>query len=135
LIFYCMSSVQDFANEIFSSEPKPAGTVNLDIDVSEPSEFFEVCLIIMTEGMKKWYGPRINIADVSAEHIVRLREYFLSFGVLLIVDTADEPDIYMIDNKAYVEKTDLKDMTFSVAAHKKLYTVRFVFAPTAEPRW
>jgi len=130
-----MSSVEDFARELFSEPPKARGSVALDIDVSEPSEFFEVCLIIMTEGMKKWYGQRINIADVSAAHMALLQEYFLSFGILLLLETVDEPDIYMIDNKAYVGKKNLGDMTFSVAAHKKLYTVRFIFAPGAEPRW
>jgi hypothetical protein len=130
-----MSSVEDFARELFNEPPKARGSVDLSIDISEPSEFFEVCLIIMTEGMKKWYGPRINIADVSASDMVRLQEYFLSFGLLLVLDTVDEPDIYMIDNKAYVTKTRLQDMTFSVAANKKLYTVRFLFAPGVEPRW
>jgi len=130
-----MSSVEDFARELFNEPPKPQGTVDLSIDISEPSEFFEVCLIIMTEGMKKWYGQRINIADVSAKDMVRLQEYFLSFGLLLVLDIADEPDIYMIDNKAYITKTRLQDMTFSVAANQKIYTVRFTFAPGVQPRW
>lgn len=130
-----MSSVEDFADQLFSVPPGRQGTVNLDIDVDEPSEFFEVLLLIMTQGLKKWYGARINIGDVSAEHIVKLQEYFLSFGIRIIVDRVAEPGVYMIDNKAYMEKKKLEEMTFTVAANKHLYTVHFEFAPGVDARW
>jgi hypothetical protein len=89
----------------------------------------------MTNGMKRWYGPRINIGDISAEHIERLQEYFLSFGMLLKVDIEAEPDVYMIDNKMYLQKTRLDEMMFVVANARKLYKVHFAFAPGREPRW
>jgi hypothetical protein len=97
-----MSSVEDFAEQLFSSAAGGAGSVSLDIDVETPSELFEVLLLIMTCGMKRWYGQRINIADVNIEHIKKLQEYFLSFGILLHVDVRAEPDIYALDNKEYI---------------------------------
>ena len=71
-----MSSVEAFCEQLFSKEPELPGTVDLSIDVSEPSEYFEVLLLIMTNGLKKWYGDRINIVDVSLKHIEKLQEYF-----------------------------------------------------------
>jgi hypothetical protein len=130
-----MSSVEDFADQLFASPPGRQGTVNLDIDVNEPSELFEVLLLIMTQGLKKWYGARINIGDVAADHIVKLQEYFLSFGIHLVVDRVAEPGVYMIDNKAYLEKKKLEEMTFTVAANKHLYTVHFEFVPGVDVRW
>jgi hypothetical protein len=130
-----MDSIEDFARQIFNSSPGAPGTVALDVDVETPSEFFEVLLVIMTYGMKQWYGERINISDVSAEHMILLQKYFLSFGVVLHIDKKDEPDIYVLDNKAYREKDSLDAMTFTVAAHKSLFTVWFTFAPGAAPKW
>jgi hypothetical protein len=130
-----MDSVEDFARMLFRESPDKPGTVSLDVDVETPSEFFEVLLIIMTYGMKQWYGERINIADVSAEHLILLQKYFASFGVILHVDRVDEPSIYAIDNKEYLRKDTLDDMKFTVAAHNSLFTVRFSFAPGVAPKW
>lgn len=130
-----MDSVEDFARHLFSESPGLPGSVSLDVDVETPSDFFEVLLIIMTYGMKQWYGNKINIADVSAEHIVILQKYFLSFGVILHVDKENEPSLYAIDNKEYCQKDNLNDMVFTVVAHKALYTVHFSFAPGFAPKW
>jgi len=129
-----MSTVEEFATSLFSEDPKPKGTLNLDIDVNEPSEFFEVLLLIMTCGMKKWYGDRINIADIDLEHIALLQKYFHSFGVQIHLDRVDEPTVYMIDNQSYINETDLSKMTFSVAANGGLFTVWFSFAPGVDAR-
>ena len=130
-----MDSVEDFARQVFKDSPGNPGTMALDIDVETPSELFEVLLLIMTHGMKQWYGQRINISDVSAEHMILLHKYFLSFGVVLHVDKKDEPSIYAIDNKKYLERDNIEDMTFTVAAHKSLFTVWFSFAPGSSPKW
>jgi hypothetical protein len=130
-----MGSVEDFARQLFNESPEQPGKLSLDVDVETPSEFFEVLLIIMTYGMKQWYGERINISEISTDHIVKLQQYFISFGVLLHVDKKDEPTVYYIDNKAYLEKDRLEDMIFTVAAHGSLYTVWFSFAPGVAPRW
>ena len=130
-----MSTVEEFAESLFSEGPKPHGSVNLDIDVEEPSEFFEVLLLIMTCGMKKWYGQRINISEIGMSDMEKLQEYFLSFGIKIHLDRKEEPGVYMIDNKAYLEKRVLEEMTFTVAANKSLFVVHFSFAPGVEARW
>ena len=130
-----MSTVEEFAASLFSTDPKPKGSLNLDIDVNEPSEFFEVLLLIMTCGMKKWYGDRINIADIDLEHVALLQRYFISFGIQIHLDRIDEPTVYMIDNQSYVQETELSKMTFSVAANGGLFTVRFSFAPGMDARF
>jgi hypothetical protein len=130
-----MSSVDDFCDVLFSKDPEGPGKVDLTIDVNEASEFFEVLLLIMTNGLKKWYGQRINIGDVHITHIAKLKTYFISFGVIIDIVEEDKPDIYSIDNRSYLNKKDLDEMTFTVEGPAKLYTVKFRFAPGAAPRW
>jgi len=123
-----MSSVEEFCSQLFSKDPEPPRTVELSIDVSEPSEYFEVLLLIMTNGLKKWYGDRINITNVSLNHIDKLKEYFLSFGINIRIEQEEKPDIYSIDNKSYLYKTTLGDMSFTVEGPTTLYTVKFSIA-------
>lgn len=130
-----MDSVESFARQLFRNDPKGAGSVALDIDVDTHSEFFEVLLLILTYGMKQWYGERINIYDVSAEHMIQLQKYFISFGVVLHIDKQDEPAVYSIDNKGYLQQKALEKMTFTVVAHGSLFTVRFSLAPGVAPKW
>jgi hypothetical protein len=130
-----MSSVEEFAASLFSKEPGAPGSMSLDIDVETPPEFFEVLLLIVTAGMKRWYGDRIDITKISEAHLKRLQEYFLSFNITFRIDKQAEPDLYMIDNKAYLEKDKLDDMSFTVAANGSLWILRFGFAMGATPRW
>jgi hypothetical protein len=130
-----MDSVESFARQLFKNDPKAPGSLSLDIDVDTQSELYEVLLIILTFGMKQWYGDRINISDVSAEHMLLLQQYFVSFGVVLHIDKTDEPTVYAIDNKEYLKKANLEQMKFMVAAHGSLFTVWFSFAHGAAPKW
>jgi len=130
-----MSSVDEFCDALFSKDPEGPGKVDLTIDVNEASEFFEVLLLVMTNGLKKWYGQRINIGDVDIKHIVKLKEYFISFGVNIDIAEEDKPDIYSIDNSAYLNKKYLDEMMFTVEGPAKLFTVKFSFAAGAAPRW
>jgi len=123
-----MDSIDDFCEALFSKEPERPGGVDLTIYVDEPSELFEALLLIMTNGLKRWYGPRINISNVDTEHILKLRQYFLSFGIIIDIEDEDKPDIYSIDNRAYLNKKSLDDMTFTVEGSQKLFTVKFKFA-------
>lgn len=130
-----MSSVDDFCNELFSKDPERAGSVDLSVDVNEPSEYFEFLLLVMTNGLKRWLGDRINIADVMKTHIEKLQQYFISFGMNIHLDTEEKPHIYSIDNKMYLNKTRLDDMKFTIESATHLYTVWFSFANGAKPRW
>ena len=130
-----MSSVEEFCDQLFSKDPERPGTVDLSIVVSEPSEYFEVLLLIMTNGLKKWYGSRINIAEVMMTHIEKLKEYFISFGTNIHIDAEEKPDIYSIDNQAYLDKTRLDDMKFTIEGPTHLYTVWFSFANGSKPKW
>jgi len=123
-----MSSVDEFCDSLFSKEPESPGSVSLTIDVSDPSEQFEVFLLIMTNGLKKWYGDKINIISVSLAHIQKLKEYFISFSINIHVDQEPKPDIYSVDNSAYLHKSKLEDMRFTVVGPTSLYTIWFSFA-------
>jgi hypothetical protein len=127
-----MSSVDDFCNELFSKDPERPGSVDLSVDVNEPSEYFEFLLLVMTNGLKRWLGDRINIADVMKTHIEKLKEYFVSFGMNIYLDIEEKPHIYSIDNKSYLNKTKLEDMKFTIESATHLYTVWFSFVTGAK---
>lgn len=123
-----MDSVEDFSKQLFSESAGLPNSIRLDFDVEEPSELFEILLLVMTHGIKKWYGDRVDISSVSGDDLNKLSTYFLSFGYKMHIDSVEAPGVYMIDNKAYLEKTMLDDMKFSVSANKSIYTVWFSFA-------
>jgi hypothetical protein len=122
-----MDSVEEFSSKLFSESAGLPNSIRLDFDVEEPSELFELLLLVMTHGIKKWYGDRVNIASISSEDLGKLKDYFLSFGYVIHIDSVEAPGVYMIDNKAYLEKTMLDEMKFSVTANKSIYTVWFSF--------
>jgi len=122
-----MDSVEEFAAQLFSSEPKAPGSVDLTFDVEDQSALFEVLLLIVTYGMKKWYGQRVDITQITEVHLKKLQEYFLSFNMNFLIDKIPEPGAYMIDNKSYTEKSRLEDMNFTVAANKHLWIIHFSF--------
>jgi len=123
-----MDTVDEFAASLFSKDPGAPGSVDLAVETEDTSGLFEVLLLIVTYGMKRWYGPRIDITQISTDHLKRLQEYFLSFDIHFTIDKIPEPDTYMIDNKAYVGKTRLEDMTFTVAANRYLWILHFAYA-------
>ena len=133
-----MDSVKQFTDELFSVEPRNPGSVNLDFDVESPSELFEVLLLITTNGLKLWHGDddsKVDISYISEETIVKLQKHFMSFNIAFNIDIKDEPGVYMIDNKSFMDCSKLEDMTFTIASNKKLYIIHFGFLPGYLAKW
>lgn len=81
-----------FIEYVFSKNPKPKMTIKLELDPPDPSNnlnkhIFEQLLQIFTDGMKHLYGDdegKVNIVDLELDSIIKMKEYFDSFGVELI---------------------------------------------------
>ncbi len=122
-----MSDVQSFIRTLLSTEPKPPHSIQLEIDTDgDPAGLFEVLLTVMIGVLGNWYTSPINLATISAEHTQKLFDYFASFGVQIEIDVRDPPSMLRIDNKSYINKQNLEEMTFQMVCDSKLFTVRYL---------
>ena len=123
-----MSTPQEFARTLFSTDPKPPHSVQLEFDTDgDAPAMFEVLLLIFTEGLKTLYAPPIKISNVTEESFVKIMSHFASFGIELTVEKTDVPPVLHIQNKQYIHQRNIQDMKFQVAEEGFLYTVRFKF--------
>ena len=123
-----MSSPQEFARTLFSSDPKPPHTVQLEFDTDgDIPALFEVLLLIFTEGLKTIYPPPIHMSAITEESIIKCMSYFASFGIDLLIEKTELPPVLHIKNNRYLKERDLERMTFQVSEAGVLYTVRFKF--------
>ena len=88
-----------FIKFVFDSEPKCERSIKLELD--PPGEnnlnkhIFEQLLQIFTDGMKYLYSNddgKVDISQLEIESILKMKEYFLSFGVELIFNMYNQHD-------------------------------------------
>lgn len=126
-----MSSVPNdilrFINSLLETEPGERNSVQFAIDTGgDDVARFQVYLMIMTEILKRWYRPPINLSMVSEANFARLVGYFASFGVDFRLEIVPVPTFLHINNSDYLNKAQLTDMKFQMVSEGQLYTVRFV---------
>lgn len=119
--------VSQFVKALLREPPKPPNHVHLEIDTdNDNTALFEFLLTTMTEILKLWYPPPITIGQISDEDLVRLIDYFASFGIQFRLSIAnDNVSLGPIRNRDYLKKSRLEDMTFQMSHDGKRYTVRF----------
>lgn len=122
-------SLDSFVETLLATEPGPANSVQLEIDTEDGAQaLFEVMLTIMTGILKKWYEPPITISRISEHDLGRLVAYFASFGVKFKLDVQPLPRALRIDNRQYLQQSQLERMKFQMADSQNLYTVQFEYA-------
>ena len=74
------------AEKVFSSETIDTNYSFEDLDLKT---LFEMLLIIVTEGLKKFYGKnnKINIAELTDDNISNINSYLKKIGVKTILKT------------------------------------------------
>lgn len=111
-------------------EPK---TVQLEIKTKTTKELFEFLLHLFTESMKLKFshdGNKVLLHECSLEQINELNKYFMSFGIIFILN------FYPIYNQHNIEKDllipyptvssfDLKDYKFQLLVDDKIYIIYF----------
>ena len=81
-----------FIEYVFTKDPKPKKTIKLELDPPNPGNnlnrhIFEQLLQIFTDGMKHLFAGedgKLDIASLEINSIIKMKEYFSSFGVELI---------------------------------------------------
>lgn len=76
------------AEKVFSNETIET---NYSFENLDLKTLFEMLLIIVTEGLKKFYGKnnRINIVELKSEHITNVNNYLKKIGVKTQLKTYD----------------------------------------------
>jgi hypothetical protein len=124
--------VEAFVEKLLKASPGAPHSVELELDIEEDIHaFFEVLLLIMTNILKAWYPPPITIGMISDEDYLRLRDYFASFGMKIALTVREVPRVLRLNNRDYLEQSQLEDMKFQMVHLDKLYTVIFSRLPMA----
>jgi hypothetical protein len=92
-----------FIEYVFTGDPKPKMTIKLELESPNPGNnlnkhIFEQLLQIFSDGMKHLYGGedgKVDIAGLEIESIIKMKEYFDSFGVELIFNMYNQSDYVM----------------------------------------
>ena len=120
------SDILRFINSLLETEPGEKYSVQFAIDTGgDDAARFQVYLMIMTEILKRWYRPPINLSAVSEVNFARLVGYFASFGVDFKLEVVPTPTFLHINNSDYLNRSRLEDMKFQMVSDGSLYTVRF----------
>lgn len=121
-----MSEIKDFVKKLLSQPPSSPKTIDLEIDTDgDIHGLFEALLTIMTEILKHWYAPPITIGNISEEDLLRIIDYFASFGFKFNLEIKPELQARVLSNRDYLQKSRLEDMTFQMSHQGNRYTVRF----------
>ena len=87
-----------FIEYVFKDKPKEKNSIKLELDSPNKNNninkhIFEQLLQIFTDGMKYLYSDnenKVNIASLEIDSILKMKEYFDSFGVELIFNMYDQ---------------------------------------------
>ena len=115
----------EFFEMVLRTEPKAPGSIQIEIDTTDAQGMFEFFLMFMTHALASWYGRPVDLQKVTEAKLQRLAEYYASFGIRFMCISEPEPEVYMLNNKRYLDLTRLEDMCFQAVSGGKLWTVRF----------
>ena len=115
----------EFFEKILSAEPKKPKSIDLELDAEDEQGMYEFFLMFMTHALASWYGRPVDLQKVTEAKLQRLAEYYASFGIRFMCISEPEPEVYMLNNKRYLDLTRLEDMCFQAVSGGKLWTVRF----------
>jgi hypothetical protein len=110
-----------FIEYVFTGDPKPKMTIKLELEPPNPGNnlnkhIFEQLLQIFTDGMKHLYGGKdgkVDIATLEINSVIKMKEYFDSFGVELIFNMYNQSDYVL---KPYIyDKPDLYNKSKKVS--------------------
>ena len=92
-----------FIEYVFTDNAKPKNTIKLELEPPNPGNnfnkhVFEQLLQIFTDGMKHLYGDddgKVDIATLEIDSIIKMKDYFDSFGIELIFNMYDQKNYVM----------------------------------------
>ena len=119
----------EFIQYLFTNEPKPQGAIQLESPLLEPGKneglhIFEQLLMIFVDGLKFFYkdeSGKINLSELTEEHILKVKEYFISMNYDVKVEvfpTMNEYQFkfpnYFKNQEKITNETQLEDFFYEV---------------------
>ena len=131
-----------FIEYVFTKDPKPKMTIKLELEPPNPGNninkhIFEQLLQIFTDGMKHLYGGddgKVDIVTLEIDSIIKMKEYFDSFGVELIFNMYNQSDYvfkpYIYDKpELYNKSKKVSDFYYEIPLKKEkdllIYRISF----------
>ena len=116
-----------FIKYVFTKNAKPKKTIKLELDPPNPGNnfnkhVFEQLLQIFTDGMKHLYGDeegKVDIVSLDIDSIIKMKEYFESFGVELIFNMYNQENYvfkpYIYNNpELYNKSKKVRDFYYEI---------------------
>ena len=120
-----------FIEYVFTKEPKEKNSIKLELDSPQEGNninkhIFEQLLQIFTDGMKYLYSDndnKVDIASLEIDSILKMKEYFESFGVELIFNMYDQTNYvlkpYIYNNpELYNKSKSVNDFYYEIPLEK-----------------
>ena len=120
-----------FIEYVFKDKPKEKNSIKLELEPPNKNNninkhIFEQLLQIFTDGMKYLYSDndnKIDIASLEIDSILKMKEYFESFGVELIFNMYDQTNYvlkpYIYNNpELYNKSKSVNDFYYEITLEK-----------------
>ena len=120
-----------FIEYVFKNSPKEKNSIKLELDPPNKNNninkhIFEQLLQIFTDGMKYLYSDnnnKVDIASLEINSILKMKEYFESFGVELIFNMYDQTNYvlkpYIYNNpELYNKSKSVNDFYYEITLEK-----------------
>jgi len=114
-----------FITTLLATPPSAPGSIQLEIDTDGVTGLYEVLLTIMTESLKSWYPPPIQLSALTEVDHAKLAAYFASFGYVFKLEITEVPRVFRPANRDYLTQSRLPDMKFQMTNGGQLYTASF----------
>jgi hypothetical protein len=121
-----------FIEYVFTKNPKPKMTIKLELEPPNSGNnlnkhIFEQLLQIFSDGMKHLYGGedgKVDISTLEIDSIIKMKEYFDSFGVELIFNIYNQSDYvmkpYIYNNPVLYNKSKkISDFYYEIPLEKE----------------
>jgi len=135
---------QSFIEYLYSSEPKPVGTIQLEsppLDNTDKNinlHIFEQLLMIFVDGLKYFYGDsnnKVNVDDLTFDSIDKMNEYLKSMNYGLTLEVFETMYDYQFKfpnyflNQGHINaQTKLEDFYYEIFnAENKVFRISFTF--------
>uniref|UniRef100_A0A6C0C850 Uncharacterized protein n=1 Tax=viral metagenome TaxID=1070528 RepID=A0A6C0C850_9ZZZZ len=131
-----------FIEYVFKNSPKEKNSIKLELDPPNPGNnfnkhVFEQLLQIFTDGMKYLYSDedgKLDIASLEIDSILKMKEYFESFGIELIFNMYDKNNYvmkpYIYNNpELYNKSQKVSDFFYEIPLEKEneMFIYRIAF--------
>jgi hypothetical protein len=126
--------LDNFVEKIFTCSIKPKNTYNLQVDITNIKDLFEMLLMVFTKGMKILYGNNgvVVLKNISETQLYKMKDYFLSIGYKLNIQIYNEieyasKNIIKYSNYNINNKTKLSELVLPFKSENIVYIISFDF--------